>query len=231
MNIEESIINKTINHHRDNLQLQLNSSNANDSVFNIYYKTANCFRENYFLIKDMRDRNYDQFNEDIMNEAINKYREDNPESILVPHTELILCEIELNARLIFNIVMLYELIKNAKYKFAYDEIKWAVEEYKNNNPEKVINHTDPDIIIAIINIADSDQYKKRSEYLREVSSIVKENEYYKEIFCCVICKENDVSSAFIPCGHVACCSDCSPAMKRCPKCKSTIKGTCKTFLY
>ena len=58
----------------------------------------------------------------------------------------------------------------------------------------------------------------------------REIEQLKEEKTCKVCLDLQVSVAFLPCGHAACCSDCAPAMRKCPVCRSVIKGTVKIFL-
>jgi hypothetical protein len=50
-----------------------------------------------------------------------------------------------------------------------------------------------------------------------------------ETLVCKVCCEKDVAAAFLPCGHLVCCLDCAPAMRKCPLCGELIKGTVKTY--
>ena len=59
--------------------------------------------------------------------------------------------------------------------------------------------------------------------------VLKEYEEQKERLTCRICTENPVAVAFLPCGHLVCCIDCAPAMRKCPICHELVKGTIKTF--
>nr|XP_045000970.1 baculoviral IAP repeat-containing protein 3 isoform X2 [Jaculus jaculus] len=47
---------------------------------------------------------------------------------------------------------------------------------------------------------------------------------------CKVCMDREVSIVFIPCGHLVVCKDCAPSLRKCPICRSTIKGTVRTFL-
>ncbi|XP_023565273.1 putative inhibitor of apoptosis isoform X4 [Octodon degus] len=47
---------------------------------------------------------------------------------------------------------------------------------------------------------------------------------------CKVCMDKEVSVVFIPCGHLVVCRDCAPSLRKCPICRSTIKGTVRTFL-
>nr|XP_022287932.1 uncharacterized protein LOC111100402 [Crassostrea virginica]XP_022287934.1 uncharacterized protein LOC111100402 [Crassostrea virginica]XP_022287935.1 uncharacterized protein LOC111100402 [Crassostrea virginica] len=64
----------------------------------------------------------------------------------------------------------------------------------------------------------------------ELTSLKMENSSLKDQILCKICMEKNVSIAFLPCGHLACCEDCSPAMRKCPICRQFVRGTVKTFL-
>nr|XP_022293847.1 baculoviral IAP repeat-containing protein 7-A-like [Crassostrea virginica]XP_022293848.1 baculoviral IAP repeat-containing protein 7-A-like [Crassostrea virginica] len=63
----------------------------------------------------------------------------------------------------------------------------------------------------------------------ETQSLIDENRRLRDQRLCRICMEEDVSIAFLPCGHLCCCVHCAPAMRKCPICRSFIKGTVKTF--
>ncbi|XP_043927008.1 baculoviral IAP repeat-containing protein 2-like isoform X2 [Protopterus annectens] len=47
---------------------------------------------------------------------------------------------------------------------------------------------------------------------------------------CKVCTDKEVSVVFIPCGHLVVCKECAPSLTQCPICRSTIKGTVRTFL-
>ncbi|CAG2231340.1 BIRC2_3 [Mytilus edulis] len=60
-----------------------------------------------------------------------------------------------------------------------------------------------------------------------VKKIADENNEMKEQTQCKICCEMPVSIVFLPCGHLSSCSQCAPALKSCPVCRSEIKGSVK----
>lgn len=61
-------------------------------------------------------------------------------------------------------------------------------------------------------------------------ALSEENEQLKDQTCCKICVEKEVSIVFLPCGHLCSCVECAPALKQCPICRATIKGTVKAYL-
>ena len=48
---------------------------------------------------------------------------------------------------------------------------------------------------------------------------------------CVVCLDTiQAKIAFIPCGHVCCCSNCSKKMRKCPLCRAVVQSSIKVFL-
>ncbi|XP_062601944.1 putative inhibitor of apoptosis isoform X9 [Saccostrea cucullata] len=64
----------------------------------------------------------------------------------------------------------------------------------------------------------------------DTRSLIEENRKLKDLRLCKICLENEASIAMLPCGHLCCCPDCAPAMRKCPICRQFVKGTVKTWL-
>ncbi|XP_052088632.1 uncharacterized protein LOC127725587 isoform X2 [Mytilus californianus] len=60
--------------------------------------------------------------------------------------------------------------------------------------------------------------------------IQKENEELKELYTCKICLDERVGITFVPCGHLVTCKTCSPKIRRCPLCRTFIRGTIKTTI-
>lgn len=63
----------------------------------------------------------------------------------------------------------------------------------------------------------------------ETQILLDENRRLREQRLCKICMEEDITIAFLPCGHLCCCAHCAPAMRKCPICRAFIKGTVKTY--
>uniref|UniRef100_A0A8C4QH26 RING-type E3 ubiquitin transferase n=1 Tax=Eptatretus burgeri TaxID=7764 RepID=A0A8C4QH26_EPTBU len=49
---------------------------------------------------------------------------------------------------------------------------------------------------------------------------------------CKVCMDQEVSVVFIPCGHLVVCFDCasSPSLRKCPICRSLVRGTLRTYM-
>ncbi|KAK3109120.1 hypothetical protein FSP39_023454 [Pinctada imbricata] len=64
----------------------------------------------------------------------------------------------------------------------------------------------------------------------EISELQDENMRLRDMTTCKICMDDTVSVVFLPCGHLAACSQCAPALRKCPICRMFVKGTVRTFL-
>lgn len=65
---------------------------------------------------------------------------------------------------------------------------------------------------------------------KDTKTLKKENEKLKEQTLCKVCFDNAVHFAFLPCGHLATCAECAPAVTKCPICRAVIKGTVRVFV-
>ncbi|XP_062579766.1 putative inhibitor of apoptosis [Saccostrea cucullata] len=90
-------------------------------------------------------------------------------------------------------------------------------------------------ILDIIEILESGS-QENAERQGETPLTIPEKQVLQEDFLgltetivCKVCCDKDVAAAFLPCGHLICCLDCAPAMRRCPLCAELIKGTVKTY--
>ncbi|XP_071160652.1 baculoviral IAP repeat-containing protein 7-like [Mytilus edulis] len=63
-----------------------------------------------------------------------------------------------------------------------------------------------------------------------IRSLEEENRNLKDQQTCKICLDEPVAIVFLPCGHMAACINCAPALRRCPICKAFIKGTVKAIM-
>ena len=64
----------------------------------------------------------------------------------------------------------------------------------------------------------------------EISMLMEENLSLKRQTMCAICRNKIVSVVLLPCGHICCCEDCSPATEHCPRCKTFVKATVCAYL-
>ncbi|XP_062917018.1 E3 ubiquitin-protein ligase XIAP-like [Mobula hypostoma] len=72
-----------------------------------------------------------------------------------------------------------------------------------------------------------DQNQKHEE--KEVTNVQEQLKKLKEEKSCKICWDRDVSIAFLPCGHIATCKECS-SVKTCPICCSKILERVRIYM-
>ncbi|WP_263081640.1 hypothetical protein [Endozoicomonas sp. Mp262] len=70
---------------------------------------------------------------------------------------------------------------------------------------------------------------RSQEQFEDLDKVIDEYNKYKKRLTCGICQDRPKAMAFLPCGHLYCCLDCAPAMRKCPVCNDLVKGTIKTF--
>ncbi|CAC5393831.1 BIRC7_8 [Mytilus coruscus] len=63
-----------------------------------------------------------------------------------------------------------------------------------------------------------------------VRSLEEENQNLRDQQTCKICLDEPIAIVFLPCGHLASCVKCAPALRICPICRAFIKGTVKAIL-
>ena len=63
----------------------------------------------------------------------------------------------------------------------------------------------------------------------DTEEIRKENQRLKNARLCQVCKDKDANRLFLPCAHLSSCSLCSPALTKCPQCKSNIRGIVSVY--
>ncbi|XP_052080550.1 E3 ubiquitin-protein ligase XIAP-like [Mytilus californianus] len=68
------------------------------------------------------------------------------------------------------------------------------------------------------------------EFELSIRSLEEENQNLKDQQTCKICLDEPIAIVFLPCGHMASCANCAPALRRCPICRVFIKGTVKAIM-
>ncbi|OWF43066.1 inhibitor of apoptosis protein-like [Mizuhopecten yessoensis] len=64
----------------------------------------------------------------------------------------------------------------------------------------------------------------------ETQLLMLEYQKLKDMSLCKVCGDTEVAIVFLPCGHFVCCSQCAPAMTKCPACKVIIQASVKAWL-
>ncbi|XP_030170665.1 E3 ubiquitin-protein ligase MYLIP isoform X2 [Lynx canadensis] len=52
----------------------------------------------------------------------------------------------------------------------------------------------------------------------------------KEAMLCMVCCEEEINSAFCPCGHTVCCEGCAAQLQSCPVCRSRVEHVQHVYL-
>ncbi|XP_048239004.1 baculoviral IAP repeat-containing protein 2-like [Haliotis rufescens] len=60
--------------------------------------------------------------------------------------------------------------------------------------------------------------------------LLSENKRLREQRLCRVCRQRDVCTLFLPCGHLVTCESCAEKVDDCVLCNRTIMGTVKTYL-
>ncbi|XP_061177609.1 uncharacterized protein LOC133186371 [Saccostrea echinata] len=68
-----------------------------------------------------------------------------------------------------------------------------------------------------------------SQKPEELQTLQTEFSFLQSTLLCKVCFKQEVGMAFLPCGHLVCCKECAPAVRKCILCDVIIKGTVKTY--
>lgn len=63
----------------------------------------------------------------------------------------------------------------------------------------------------------------------DIQELRQTNRELKEVKLCKVCRDKDANRLFLPCAHIVCCALCTPAMVKCPQCKSCIRGIVSVY--
>ncbi|KAL6442673.1 hypothetical protein ACFW04_002645 [Cataglyphis niger] len=83
----------------------------------------------------------------------------------------------------------------------------------------------------VSNTAENKHDKKETDNESDdIMSLQEENRKLKEARLCKICMDNELAIVFLPCGHLATCDNCTPALTTCPLCRLKIRAYVRIFL-
>ena len=64
----------------------------------------------------------------------------------------------------------------------------------------------------------------------DLIAIKEENRQLKDRHLCKVCLDNEVQTAFLPCGHAVCCTSCIVSLGKCPTCRHVVIGHVRIFM-
>ncbi|XP_050447704.1 E3 ubiquitin-protein ligase XIAP-like isoform X1 [Cataglyphis hispanica] len=84
----------------------------------------------------------------------------------------------------------------------------------------------------VSNTAENKHDKKETDNESDdIMSLREETRKLKEARLCKICMDNELAIVFLPCGHLATCDNCTPALTTCPLCRLKIRAYIFTRRY
>lgn len=72
--------------------------------------------------------------------------------------------------------------------------------------------------------------RKTEKESDDLMSLREENRKLKEARLCKVCMDHELAVVFLPCGHLATCNNCAPALANCPLCRLKIRAYVRIFL-
>ena len=75
----------------------------------------------------------------------------------------------------------------------------------------------------------SNMEKKIAELTEETKTLRKKNTELLDLKQCKVCMDAHANIALVPCGHIACCLQCSNELKKCLLCRTKIKHRLKIY--
>ncbi|XP_036598585.1 baculoviral IAP repeat-containing protein 2-like isoform X2 [Trichosurus vulpecula] len=152
-------------------------------------------------------------------------RENHSEDAIMMNTSVVKAALEMgfNRRLIKQTVQSKILTTGENYKTVSDLVSDLLKADDETREEEKEQQTE-----------ETESVEKNIKYIpaADVSdlSIEEQLRRLQEERTCKVCMDKEVSVVFIPCGHLVVCKECAPSLRKCPICRSTIKGTVRTFL-
>jgi len=76
--------------------------------------------------------------------------------------------------------------------------------------------------------------KKKEQFDKALEHLSKPKNSNSETKECIVCLDQSIGKAFMPCGHAVCCIDCAEILNtmknKCPMCRGLIKSTVRIYL-
>ena len=73
-------------------------------------------------------------------------------------------------------------------------------------------------------------HDKSPAELKDINDIIKELNQFKTERTCKVCMDAEINRLFVPCGHLACCSQCAKLLQKCPVCRANINSIICSFI-
>ncbi|KAK3589187.1 hypothetical protein CHS0354_018898 [Potamilus streckersoni] len=136
---------------------------------------------------------------------------------------------------VFRAVELMEIIDNCgdnqKSKTDFSNAAMSNEFEKRNETESCTDSSLSSSLISSEQSLSQLKYEQVEDNKKlDAKALKEENQRLRDMSICKICMDNASCIVFLPCGHMVCCANCSPAMRKCPICRVLVRGTVKAFM-
>ncbi|XP_069469664.1 E3 ubiquitin-protein ligase MYLIP [Ambystoma mexicanum] len=111
----------------------------------------------------------------------------------------------------------YDHARRALYNAGIVDMAPSTDQSAANSPLKSSEH---DVNCDSCEGLNCHQTKALQEKLRKL----------KEALLCMLCCEEEINSAFCPCGHMVCCEACAAQLQCCPVCRSSVEHVQHVYL-
>lgn len=118
-----------------------------------------------------------------------------------------------------------------------------IDDNTSNSPTSELNNLFNQVTVQMTNnSANKNSTQKSDAFEREsgkrktdnesddLMSLREENRKLKEARLCKVCMDHELAVVFLPCGHLATCNNCAPALANCPLCRLGIRAYVRIFL-
>ena len=107
--------------------------------------------------------------------------------------------------------------------FTSQQIKRALASFSASTDSPTLD----DVVNVLLTSAEDGGEEENAERFRPTTTGLQET---GERHLCKVCMDAELGILFQPCGHLACCVDCAPQLRRCPYCQSAIHNKVRAFL-
>ncbi|XP_060065156.1 baculoviral IAP repeat-containing protein 7-like [Ylistrum balloti] len=112
-------------------------------------------------------------------------------------------------------------------------IVWEAEENDNIVPQ-IIENENVDRMEAEKRLESktdvTDQVAKGKDITKDIDKLTEENRILRVQKTCKVCLDEEANIVFLPCGHLVTCPMCASALRKCPMCRTYIRGTVKAII-
>ncbi|XP_033744154.1 uncharacterized protein LOC117330044 [Pecten maximus] len=107
---------------------------------------------------------------------------------------------------------------------------WEIVENDEYTSDDEQNNRTKEMILDEIPGKEDDVVSCEQHVVKDLDQLEEENRALRERKTCKVCLDEEASIVFLPCGHLVTCPMCASALRKCPICRSFIRGTVKAIV-